>query len=374
MPDLPLKIRLVGRITGLADCKFSDDKDSLPPVGFAYVPLGRKYKLDSGLMEITYFSGAKVILQGPVAYEVESANGGFLSLGKMTACVESAKPQTAFSKNVQSKSPNPQISKSLSPLSPLRSPLFFVRTPAAIVTDLGTEFGVEVNEEGGVISEVFRGSVKLQPLGGNDKTQPSEIILGENESALVKKSRDANDRQASEIRRVAPNPRNYVRHLPKQRKSLPLQVLAYFRLGEDDLGAVAGNPAGRLTFNHVRGGQLEKHGSPTYTDVAAPGSTLAMNFTGAGIEYFACKDLYLTVTEGFILEAWVRVHVIPKQGFLTLVFNGNTDLNGYGLILYEGKWKFYFAPGGMMDSGVKCEPDQWTHLALVGESGRRAFG
>ena len=52
------------------------------------VPLGRKYALASGYMEITYDTGAKVILQGPATYEVESAHGGFLSLGKLTARVE----------------------------------------------------------------------------------------------------------------------------------------------------------------------------------------------------------------------------------------------------------------------------------------------
>ena len=39
-------------------------------------------------MEITYDTGAKVILQGPVTYEVESTDGGFLSLGKLTARLE----------------------------------------------------------------------------------------------------------------------------------------------------------------------------------------------------------------------------------------------------------------------------------------------
>ena len=34
-------------------------------------------------MEITYDTGAKVILQGPATYEVDSTNGGFLSLGKL---------------------------------------------------------------------------------------------------------------------------------------------------------------------------------------------------------------------------------------------------------------------------------------------------
>ena len=42
-------------------------------------------------MEITYQTGAKVILQGPCTYEVDSARGGFLSLGKLTARVEMKK-------------------------------------------------------------------------------------------------------------------------------------------------------------------------------------------------------------------------------------------------------------------------------------------
>ena len=48
------------------------------------VSLGDKFALRSGLMEITYDTGAKVILQGPVTYEVESKDGGYLSLGKLT--------------------------------------------------------------------------------------------------------------------------------------------------------------------------------------------------------------------------------------------------------------------------------------------------
>ena len=38
-------------------------------------------------MEITYDTGAKVILQGPVTYEVES-NGGYLAVGKLTGKLE----------------------------------------------------------------------------------------------------------------------------------------------------------------------------------------------------------------------------------------------------------------------------------------------
>ena len=86
IPQPTPKMVFVGQITGLVDCTFSSNRDILPPPSsFAYVPLGRRYKLDSGLMEITYDTGAKIILQGPVIFEVESANGGFLSVGKLTA-------------------------------------------------------------------------------------------------------------------------------------------------------------------------------------------------------------------------------------------------------------------------------------------------
>ncbi len=75
---------IVGRVTGMVDCRWAD-----PQIfSRAGVPLGQKYALESGLLEITYDTGAKVILQGPCVYEVESASGGFLSLGKLTARVE----------------------------------------------------------------------------------------------------------------------------------------------------------------------------------------------------------------------------------------------------------------------------------------------
>ena len=124
------------------------------------------YALASGLMEITYDTGAKVILQGPVTYEVESAAGGYLSVGKLTAKLEKK----------GGKSPNLQISKSetSNPQSLIPTPLFVIRTPTVTVTDLGTEFGVEVNKQGGTTSHVFRGSVRLQvaPASGETETMP----------------------------------------------------------------------------------------------------------------------------------------------------------------------------------------------------------
>ncbi len=80
------KIEFVGRVTGMVDVKWADINTSTETGNG--VPLGRKYALSSGLMEITYHTGAKVILQGPVAYEVTSRDGGYLAVGKLTARLE----------------------------------------------------------------------------------------------------------------------------------------------------------------------------------------------------------------------------------------------------------------------------------------------
>ena len=122
------------------------------------VSLGDKFALASGLMEITYDTGAKVILQGPVTYEVES-NGGYLAVGKLTGKLEKkvASGQWLVASRSEIPSPqslapspssNPQSLTSNPSLSTIHYPLFTIRTPTATVTDLGTEFGVEVATDG----------------------------------------------------------------------------------------------------------------------------------------------------------------------------------------------------------------------------------
>ena len=90
-------IPIVGRISGAVDCKSNDSDERI--VRGAAVPLGRKYALVSGLLEITYVTGAKVILQGPTTYEVESTNGGYLAIGSLTARLEK---KAASKPNLQS--------------------------------------------------------------------------------------------------------------------------------------------------------------------------------------------------------------------------------------------------------------------------------
>jgi hypothetical protein len=234
------KMTIVGQITGMIGCKFSDDRDILPPPGnHAHVPLGRKYKLDSGLMEIAYDTGAKVILQGPVTYEVESASGGYLSIGRLTARVENAKPQAAFPANYPSNISDIQISPALSPLSPLPSPLFSVRTPTALVTDLGTEFGVDVDRSGQTASHVFRGKVAMAALADGGEKQGREVVLGENESAQVERP-SGGDGSKIVVRRGKVNPEDYVRSeqflaKAKEAKELPMKPYRHWKAFSNEL-------------------------------------------------------------------------------------------------------------------------------------------
>jgi hypothetical protein len=202
----------VGHVSGMVDCQFADDKTAT--VSGAAVALGRRYALKSGLMEITYQSGAKVILQGPCDYTVESARGGFLQVGKLTARVASGQWPVASEEKAESgkrKAENQKSEirnqKSRSPLATSHSPLFSIRTPTALVEDLGTEFGVEVLQSGDTASHVFQGQVRLMVAGAGDvgrgtgdenpespnpRTPNPEIVLSAGQSARVAKGANGN--------------------------------------------------------------------------------------------------------------------------------------------------------------------------------------
>jgi hypothetical protein len=171
------------------------------------VSLGDRLALRSGLLELTYDTGAKVILQGPVTYEVESPAGGYLSIGKLTAKLE--KKSEVRGQRSESANQKAEIRNRNS------SDLFAIRTPTALVTDLGTEFGVEVDKQGGTASHVFRGSVRVQVLPSNGQAAGQQRVLYENQSVRV--DEQGHDQSSRHIRMndSPAQPVHFVRELPK---------------------------------------------------------------------------------------------------------------------------------------------------------------
>ncbi len=230
---LPSEREHVGCITNMVGVKWGSENPGnsrLPTISEADwkagtknnpspIALGDKFALASGLIEISYDTGAKVILQGPCLYEVDSREGGFLTVGKLTARLEKKRPgvrgQRSEAINQKSLAPSPQpqpaltltlsqrergpntnpkslINKSQisSPSSPAPrpqspAPAFAVRTPTATVTDLGTEFGVEVQPSGLTSTYVFQGIVEMR----SNAKGSSPVRLTAQESGQV----DGND-------------------------------------------------------------------------------------------------------------------------------------------------------------------------------------
>lgn len=197
LPRRDRAAEVVGRITGLVDCRLVESPESRvqsparDPQLSTLVSVGSRFALSSGLMEITYDTGAKVILQGPCTYEVDSSVGGYLAVGKLTARVEKkAESRESRVESTNQQSPNRKSQIPNPELSTVESRLFAVRTPTAVVTDLGTEFSVEVDEAGQTASYVFRGSVNVRVLDCAAGNQGDSVTLHANESVCTGASED----------------------------------------------------------------------------------------------------------------------------------------------------------------------------------------
>jgi len=142
-----------------------------------------------------------------------------------------------------SKSPNPRIPESPNafyPLSPLPSPLFVVRTPTAVVTDLGTEFGVEVDQNGTSDVTVFLGMVAVAMQSADSTETTRELAAGE--SARVEWTADGGGRIVDSPSDLANQPERFARQL------LPLYTQT----------VLADRPLFYWTFNEPSGPAFEQ--------------------------------------------------------------------------------------------------------------------
>lgn len=133
--------------------------------------IGRQLELESGLAQVEYTNGIRVNLEGPALFVVSGPNQGVLVRGKVSALVKEV--PTGFT----------------------------IQTPVGKVIDLGTEFGIKIDEDKDTEVQVFDGRVKLDIAGarqgtGTAVTAPQQLDLRETESVRVD----------SDLRVVEPTP------------------------------------------------------------------------------------------------------------------------------------------------------------------------
>ncbi len=138
------------RIIQKIDCDWGDERWGIPQSPLLEV--GREIKLDHGLMVLEFGDGAEVTLEAPVHFSIVAQDRGNLAFGKLSAIV------------------------------PERSRGFSIEIPAGEVIDLGTRFGVLVDELGNCEAHVFQGNVLVRSDWGNHNHSPQEWKLAADEA------------------------------------------------------------------------------------------------------------------------------------------------------------------------------------------------
>lgn len=245
--------------TALAQRKMSP---SIKPK--SVIALGDQFTLRSGLLEITYDTGAKVILQGPVTYKVDSAAGGYLSVGKLTAKLEKKPGIPAHQKS--------EI---------LNQELFTITTPTAIVTDLGTEFCVEAHKDNTADVSVLSGKVDLIARQGNSRQRLQADGCGSVRAARVEA---AGSKGKQRIVPMAFDPHRFVRTMSrssaaKQTEANDPRVLVQSRFNLSTQGWMASDEGGGLTYSN---------------DAGNPGGCIETGWTprGANTFYFIASPMF----------------------------------------------------------------------------------
>ncbi|HML74130.1 MAG TPA: FecR family protein [Anaerohalosphaeraceae bacterium] len=103
------------------------------------------YRLKNGIIEIEFDDGAIVTIEAPAEFRLDSRNRIFLNSGRLYAKV------------------------------PIEAIGFIVGTPNSKVVDLGTQFGVNVDDNGTSDVHVFEGKTSLS-ASRNGKAQNSQIL------------------------------------------------------------------------------------------------------------------------------------------------------------------------------------------------------
>ncbi len=107
------------------------------------LPAGSRLELKAGLVQVEFFSGATVVIEGPADLELVASDQVICHRGRVRANV------------------------------PPAAQGFTVRTPRGRVVDLGTEFGLSVGADGDSEVHVFDGKVRLEHADA-----PKELMTG----------------------------------------------------------------------------------------------------------------------------------------------------------------------------------------------------
>ena len=244
------------------------------------------------------------------------------------------------------------------------SPLFTIKTPTAIVTDLGTEFGVDVDASGRADVHVFVGLVAcrstVEQKNGNGSTETKPLCLSKDMAAsFLPNGAVVEGHKADQTRFVQ---FNYPRFI---RRALPL--VGFYPLDGD------------ARDHSDRGHHVEAKAMQGVTFVAGKEGKAAHFEPAAGSFIDLPIDAQPTAMRKLTWGAWVRPRIVGPAYMEIL----STDITGYGRTLTmddrsgeapttPGKLRFaaFLGDAGtdkgvLSSSGPLPQANQWAFVATV---------
>ncbi|MCG8449852.1 MAG: FecR domain-containing protein [Pirellulales bacterium] len=191
---------VVARLTYAADCQWSKES-KIGEVGSDLLA-GDKLALSAGTVRATFENGVRVTIEGPCDFQINNEMSGMLYFGRLAADV----PEEAIG--------------------------FSIKTPSTEVVDLGTAFGIEVDEQGKSEVHVFEGEVVTHHRNPKHLQDSGVLRLKSNDGARYGTS-DQPDRISADPTRFA---RDVDTRLPKDKvPQLPIMEKLALWLAADQL-------------------------------------------------------------------------------------------------------------------------------------------
>jgi hypothetical protein len=330
--------KAVAMLNGAVDAQWSP-RDEAPRLG---APLDPGWlRLKSGLAQVVFYSGARVMIEGPAEFQLISPNAASCRAGRLTAEV------------------------------PPQAKGFRIATPQMNVTDLGTVFGLDVHE-GATELHVFKGSVEFLPASGTAKQS-----LQEGSAALAEGSRPP--------RLVAADAAGFASLFDLQNRSVAAESSRYdqWRAASQRLHQ---DPSLRVHFDfeHTAPSDWRLHNAATGEGAAVPDGTIVGCQWVEGrwpakpaLEFRGVSDrVRLSVPgefESVTLAAWVRVHGLDRQFNSLFMCDGFDAGTLHWLIRKDGVLGLTVIGAGPGNYQIVASPSvlgldefgMWLHVAVV---------
>jgi ferric-dicitrate binding protein FerR (iron transport regulator) len=193
----------VATLTQASNCRWDAD-ELVTEVGARLAQ--SEIRLESGVAEIVFDQGTRVVLEGPARFTPQSSRAGFLRSGKLVSRVSA------------------------------RADRFTIQTPAAIVTGRGGEYGLAVDERGATELHVLAGAAEISvPDDSLAPIMPNELVA----PAAMRVNAESNAMPQS----IAARPMDFRRNIEQVQLAFPPDLVGYWNF--DEQGGPAGDRAGR---------------------------------------------------------------------------------------------------------------------------------